>query len=92
MSSSVTTMLEAYFSEELAGDRPILRSSLINGGPERVERLRGAFRDFLTDRPMTHDEFWKATGAWFDSDAELYAEIENAYRFFFDDEPPTARK
>jgi hypothetical protein len=85
-------MLEAYFSEELAGDRPILRSSLNNGGPERVERLRGAFRDFLSDRRMTHDEFWKATGAWFDSDEELYAEIENAYRFFFDDEPPIARE
>jgi hypothetical protein len=68
MSSSVTTMLSGYFSEEMAGDRLVTRSSLINGGPEGVERLRGAFRDFLTDRTMTRDEFYRTASAWFESD------------------------
>ncbi|MEV6494916.1 hypothetical protein AB0M20_40785 [Actinoplanes sp. NPDC051633] len=64
-------MLSAYFSTELDGGRPVLRSGLIDGGPEVVERLRAEFREFLTDRPMTHDEFYKTTSAWFDSDDEL---------------------
>ena len=91
MSSSVTDLLSGYFSEELAGARPMLRSSLINGGPEGVERLRVEFRDFLSNRPMTRDEFWKATSAWFDTDEALYAAVGDAYRFFFDDEPPPAK-
>jgi len=90
MSSSVTDLLSGYFSEELAGARPMLRSSLINGGPGGVERLRVEFREFLSKRPMTHDEFWRATSAWFDSDETLYAAVEDAYRFFFDEEPLTA--
>jgi hypothetical protein len=84
-------MLRGYFSEEMIGDRPTMRSSLINGGPEVVERLRAEFREFLTDRPMTHDEFYKTTSAWFDSDEELYAEAGDAYRFFFDEEPPPGK-
>ncbi|MEV6494915.1 hypothetical protein AB0M20_40780 [Actinoplanes sp. NPDC051633] len=81
-------MLSGYFAAEMAGERPIMRSSLLNGGPEGVERLRGEFRDFLINRPMTRDEFYKATSAWFDSDEQLYAAIGDAHRFFFDEEPP----
>jgi hypothetical protein len=90
MSSSVTDLLSGYFSEELAGARPMLRSSLINGGPEGVDRLRVEFREFLSKRPMTRDEFWTATSAWFDSEEALYAAVEDAHRFFFDEEPPSA--
>jgi hypothetical protein len=88
MSSAVTDLLTAYFSEELAGAGPMLRSSLINGGPEGVERLRAEFLDFLSERPMTSNQFWKTTSAWFDNDEALYAAVEDAYRFFFDEEPP----
>jgi hypothetical protein len=61
---------------------------MINGGPEVAERHRAEFRDFLSQRPMTRDEFWKDTSVWFADDEELYAAIADAYRFFFAEEPP----
>jgi hypothetical protein len=88
MTSSVINLLTGYFSEELVEERPIMRSSLINGGPEGVDRVRNQFRDFLSRRPMTRDEFWQATSAWFETDEELYAAVGEAHRFFFDEDPP----
>jgi hypothetical protein len=91
MSSLVTDLLVLYFNEELAEERPTMRSSMINGGPEIVERHRAEFRKFLSSRPMTHDEFWKDTSVWFPDDERLYAAVEDAYRFFFDEDPPRAK-
>ena len=91
MSSSVINLLSGYFSEELDGARPTLRTSLINAGPEVVERFRTEFQHILSNRPMTHAEFADATMAWFNTDDELYAAVADAYRFFFDEEPPTER-
>jgi len=90
MSSSVTNLLTGYFSEELIDERADMRSSLHHAGPEGVELVRSQFQDFLRSRGMSRDEFWTATSAWFDSEDEMYAQIEDAYRFFFDEEPPPA--
>jgi len=65
-----------------------MRSSLYHGGADGVETVRREFRDFLRGRSMTRDEFWRATSAWFDDDEKMYRELEDAYRFFFDEEPP----
>jgi len=91
MSSAVLDLLSGYFSEELLEERPIMRSSLYNGGPAGVEETRAQFRDLLTDRSMTPDVFYRATMTYFPDDERLYRELEDAYRFFFDDEPPTAK-
>jgi hypothetical protein len=37
---------------------------------------------------MTHDVFHSATMAYFPDDGKLYRELADAYRFFFDEEPP----
>jgi hypothetical protein len=86
----VIDLLSGYFSAELIDERPDLRSSLYHGKAEGVARTRDEFRELLRDRPMTRDEFWRATSAWFDDDEAMYRELEDAYRFFFDDEPPAA--
>jgi hypothetical protein len=56
-----------------------------------VERTRDEFRDFLRDRPMTRDEFYRATSAHFADDDEMYRAIGDAHRYLFDEEPPGIR-
>jgi hypothetical protein len=92
MNSSVIDLLTGYFSEELIKERPEMRSSLYNGGADGVAEVRAEFADLLRDRTMSHDDFWRATSAWFDSDEDLYRELEEAYRFFFDEEPPVSAR
>ena len=87
MSSAVLDLLSGYFSEELIEERPIMRSSLYNGGPAGVEKTKAEFRELLTDRTMTHDAFYRATMVYFPNDEKLHVELTNAYRFFFDEEP-----
>ena len=91
MDSAVLDLLSGYFSEELLEERPIMRSSLYHGSPAGVEATRAQFRDLLVGRSMTHDDFYRATTAYVPDDERLYHELEDAYRFFFDDEPPTAK-
>jgi hypothetical protein len=91
MSSRVINLLSGYFSDEMAGAQPVLRASLHNAGPEAVERTRDEFRDFLRDRPMTRDEFYRATSAHFADDDEMYRAIGDAHRYLFDEEPPGIR-
>ena len=90
MSPTVLDLLSGYFSEELLEERPMLRDGLIIRGPVGVERTKTQFRELLTKRTMTHNEFYRATMAYFPDDAKLYRELEDAYRFFFDEEPPPA--
>ncbi|MEV6495172.1 hypothetical protein AB0M20_42125 [Actinoplanes sp. NPDC051633] len=92
MSSAVLDLLSGYFSPELLEERPIMRSSLHHGGPAGVETTRADFRDLLAGRGMTHDDFYRATMTYFPDDESLYRELEDAYRFFFDEEPPTAMR
>ncbi len=40
---------------------------------------------------MTHDDLCRATMAYFPDDEKLYRELADAYRFFFDEEPPTPK-
>jgi hypothetical protein len=89
MSSAVLDLLSGYFSEELLGERTVMRSSLYNGGPAGVETTKAQFRDLFIARTMTHDEFYRATTACFPNDDELYRELADAYRFFFDEDPLT---
>jgi hypothetical protein len=91
MSSTVLDLLSGYFSEELLEERPIMRSSLYHGGSVGVEETRAQLRDLLINRSMTHDDFYRATMAYFPDDERLYRELEDAYRFFFDDDAPTRR-
>jgi hypothetical protein len=88
MTSKVINLLSGYFSEEMAGAQPVLRTSLHNAGPDAVSRTRDEFRAFLRDRPMTHDEFYRATSAYFADDEQMYRAIGAAHRVFFDEEPP----
>jgi hypothetical protein len=90
MSSAVFDLLSGYFSEELLEERPVMRSSLHNGGPAGVEATKAQFRDLITDRTISHDDFYRATMAYFPDDEQLYRELAAAYRFFFDEEPPSA--
>ena len=85
MESAVIRLLGAYFDEELAGSRPRLRNSLDNAPGGGREEVQAEFQTLLRDRTLTADEFRKATRAEFDSDDEMYAEFEGAYRFFFED-------
>ena len=85
----VIDLLTGYFSEELIKERPEMRSSLHTGGFDGAE-VRAEFADLLRTRTMSHDDFWRATSAWFDSDEDLYRELAEAYRFFFDEEPPAS--
>ncbi len=39
-------------------------------------------------RTLSRDELWRATSAWFDNDKQMYGELEDAYRFLFNEEPP----
>lgn len=91
MNSAVLDLLSGYFSEELLEERPVMRSSLYHGGPVGVETTKAQFRELLVERSMTHDAFYRATMAYFPNDERLYRELEDAYRFFFDDEPPAER-
>jgi hypothetical protein len=91
MKPAVLDLLSGYFSEELLEERPLMRSSLYNGGPVGVEATRAQFRELLIGRSMTHDDFYRATMAYFPDDETFYRELEDAYRFFFDDEPPTTK-
>ena len=88
MSSAVLDLLSGYFSEELLEERPIMRSSLHNGGTAGVEATKAQFRDLLTSRTMTHGDFYRATMAYFPNDEKLYRELADAYRFLFDEDPP----
>jgi hypothetical protein len=90
MSSPLLDLLNGYFSEELVYERPIMRSSLYNGGPVGVETTKKQFRELLTARTLTHKEFYRETMAYFPDDEELYRALADAYRFFFDEEPPRA--
>jgi hypothetical protein len=90
MSSAVLDLLSGYFSEELMEERPIMRSSLYNGGMAGVEATKAEFRNLLTARTMTHDDFYRATMAYFPDDEKLYLELADAYRFFFEEDPPTS--
>jgi hypothetical protein len=65
-----------------------MRNSLYNGGPAGVDRVQNEFRELLRTRSVGHDEFYRATMTLFDDDEKMYLELEDAYRFFFDDEPP----
>ena len=87
MSSPVLDLLAVYFNEELIDERPNLRSSLYNGGPEGVESTRAEFADLLRKRTMTSDDFWRATSVYFASDENLYRALDKAYGFFFEEAP-----
>jgi hypothetical protein len=91
MSSGVLDLLGAYFSEELTEERPMMRSSLHNGGTAGVEATKVQFKALLTERTITRDEFYRATLAYFSADEKLYRELADAYRFFFDEDPPTVQ-
>ncbi len=88
VSSAVVDLISGYFSEELIRDRPDMRSSLYNGGPGGVAAVRAEFADLLRRRTLSRDELWRATSAWFDNDKQMYGELEDAYRFLFNEEPP----
>jgi hypothetical protein len=88
MSSEVLDLLSGYFSEEMIGERPDMRTSLYNGDQEGVDRVRNEFRDLLRSRSMNRYEFYRATMTLFDDDETMYGELEGVYRFFFEDEPP----
>lgn len=89
MSSGLLDLLSGYFSEELLEERPDMRSSLYNGGMAGVEATKAQFKELLTARTMTHDDFYRATMTFFPDDEKLYLELNDAYRFFFDEDPPT---
>jgi hypothetical protein len=84
MQPAVIRLLGAYFDEELAGSRPRLRNSLTNAPAGGEEKVRAEFQTLLSERTLTAEEFRKATRAEFDSDEEMYAAFEQAYRFFFE--------
>lgn len=90
MTSGVIGLVSGYFAKELIDERPEIRTSLHNGTAEGVERIRAEFGEFLRKRPMTRDELYKATSAWFHDDEEMYRELGDAYRFLFDEEPPAS--
>jgi hypothetical protein len=88
MTSGAIGLISGYFAKELIDERPEIRTSLHNGTAEGVQRVRAEFGNFLQERPMTRDELYRATSARFHDDEEMYRELGEAYRFFFDEEPP----
>jgi hypothetical protein len=89
MSSPVTDLLSAYYCTEMADHQDVLCAALAQARPDARENLRLGFRALLTTRPMTVKDFWKATSAWFADDDQLYSALEDAYRCFFEEQPPT---
>lgn len=88
MSSATIDALGVYFNEELRHERAGMRAGLYNGGPGGVARARAEIGELLRRRGLTHEDFWRATSVSFADDEEMYRELADAYRFFFDEEPP----
>ncbi len=87
MDNELRTFISVGLSTEVAKDLSSLHESLSLYRPEVLASVKDNLRTMIEDRQLTLREFSMINDLDFDTEDDLYAYLQKAYEYLFEDAP-----